>query len=448
MSEIHTLNQGDVDVEKDRIALWRSERSRVAEQEKALRIEARETARLQAASEAATLRQRAARSLIPTEDELTRTHNLIHKRHRRERLRLKGQFAVLVFLPVLLCLFYLTMIATPLYEARSVIAITKPGAASEQNANGLLGALNGPTNLQEVFMAHEYVQSQAMMDALENATGLVATLSSDKIDPAQRLRDLPGLPISKHDQFGRFVESAVNIQTGMITLYVRVPSRDDAVAISDVILGQTANQINALNDELFDQRLAFAEVTVVNAQQQLSSAQADLVSLQIKSREVDPRVRVAAIYENIRQLEANALALNSDVQKAQIAGRGETFLAQQTAELETRIRGQIDVQRQLLVSDSDGGGTSLNAVLMQYEMADLRVRVAEERVTTALAGLAQASKAAALGRSLFQVVVPPRTSEAATFPNTPSVMLVVTSILTAMFVFVRLLRSGRRAGIT
>ena len=97
MSEIHTLNQGDVDVEKDRIALWRSERSRVAEQEKALRIEARETARLQAASEAATLRQRAARSLIPTEDELTRTHNLIHKRHRRERLRLKGQFAVLVF---------------------------------------------------------------------------------------------------------------------------------------------------------------------------------------------------------------------------------------------------------------------------------------------------------------------------------------------------------------
>lgn len=437
----------DSDPNEDRIAKWRAERLRIAAREKEERLAARNAAKDAARKEAEALRKKAALSLIPTEPELLRTQERLSRNLRRARMAAWAQFAALVLLPLAAIGAYLGTVATPLYEARSVVAVTKPSSAVEQNTNGLLGSLNAPTNLQEVFMAHEFVRSQALMDQLEAEHGFVSTLRSDTIDPVARLRILPGLPFDLHDQFGRFVESTVDVQTGLITLYVRAPDPEQAVAVSDTILALANAQINTLNDELYAQRLRQANDAVARAQSDLTAVQSDLVALQIKSRELDPRERIASIYDTIRRLEEDALALNSDLQKAEIAGRGESFLAQQTAEMEGRLHAQIDAQRQLLVSDGNSGGTSLNAVLMQYEMAELQVRAAEGAVASALAALTEANRDAALSRSLFQVIVPPRTGQAATLPNAPSIMVAAFAVLMTAFVFFRLLRASRQTGL-
>ena len=432
----------------DRIIKWREERLKVAETEKAARIAARDAERSEQLQRTREEQMERARALLPSSEELSATKEAMLRSGRSRRRNSRVQFLLAVVAPVLACFLYLTTTATPLYEARSVIAITKAGGQSDIGGAGLLGAAATPAHLQEVFMAHEYVGSKALMEALETELGLLTQLSSDAIDPLRRIRMDTALPISEQTQFSRFVESSVNVQTGMITLFVRMPTEGRSVEVSGSILGLVAEQINTLNDDLLRQRLNQAEVTVTDAQSELQSAQEALVQLQIESGEVDPRVRVSAIYSTIQQLETEAMRLNTDLQRAEIAGRGETFLSQQTQELEARVRDQIGEQRALLVDPSGPGNVSLNSLLMQYELAELRVRLAEERVTTSLVALAEAGQAAALGRSVFQIVVPPRTSTIATYPNTPSIMLVVVLVLLAVFVFLRLLLAGRSVGLT
>lgn len=432
--------------EDERIRKWREERHRIAEAEKAERLRQRDADRARDAKEQHDVETSIAASLLPTSADLRAIETKIAQRTSRARRALYLQFMTFCVLPVAVVAYYLMAIATPLFEARSVIAVTQPGATHSPNTPGLLGSLNTPINLQEVFMAHEFIQSQAIMDALEVETGLISFLSGPAIDPAQRLRDIPMLALEKRNQFSRFVHSSVDIQTGLITLYVRSPSQAEAVEISDSVLALVAGQVNTLNTDVNGQRLALASKTVSQAQEQLTDAQTRLVSLQLESGEVDPKERVASIHLMINQLEAEALSLGSEIQRAAVSGQSESFQTQRAVALRDRLQAQINEQRALLMSGGADGAESLSALMMQHQLAGLRVNIAEEALTTALAGLADTQKSTAMASSLFQVVVPPRTGIQPAAPNAPSIILVTFVISLTIFALWRMTIGGRQFG--
>lgn len=419
--------------EDERIRKWREERHRVAETEKAERLRQREIARALEADEQAAMVAAEAAKLLPSEEEIATAAQQLQKQHRSVLFRHMIRFSLICFLPFVMAAYYLRAVATPLYEAKSVIAVTKPSGVSETTTSGLLGSLNSPSNMQEVFMAHEFIQSKAMMDTLETEIGFVTTLSSDRIDPIQRLRDVAVLNYSKQAQFSRFVESAVDIQTGLITLYVRTSDPATAVTVSDTILKLVAAQVNTLNVDVIDQRRALADQNVRSAQQQLTNAQTDLTGLQLRSGEADPAERISSVYAKISQLENDALAVGHDIQKAEVAGQKDSFQTQRAIELLDRIEQQIAEQRTLLVSGNADGGLSLNALMMEHQLALLRVNIAEEALTASLSAQSDATQAAALSRSLFQVVVPPRTADIAGAPNAPAILIVLSIICFALF---------------
>ncbi|SEW43467.1 Capsule polysaccharide export protein KpsE/RkpR [Cognatiyoonia koreensis] len=430
--------------EEARIRKWREERLRVAETEKAERLRLREAERLRAVEEEAARQVEERDRLLPSDQDIAAEAARIDRVNVGMRRRLYLRFAILCVLPMVLATVYLLAVATPMYEARSVIAVTKPVAVSGASAGGLLGSLNSAPNLQEVFMAHAFIQSQAMMDGLENDRGFITHLSSDRVDPVQRLRDLDALSIDKHDQFSRFVDSAVDIQTGLITLYVRTPDPADSIAVSDTILAMVATQVNALNVDVIGQRLLLAEQSVQAAQAQLTAAQTALLELQLDSGEADPAARIAGVYMIIRQLEEESLLLGQDIQRAEVAGNGDSFQTQRANELYDRLQTQIADQRAILVSAGDAKEQSLNAVMMQHQLAALRVGIAEEALTVALAAQTEATQSAALSRSLFQVVVPPRTAAIPTSPNVPAILVLVGVLSIAVFALWSACVSGRR----
>ena len=432
--------------EDERIRAWRAERARIAAEDKAQRILQRKTERVQSAQTATQDRKSAAMDLLSSvqpEPAPTAVAGTVRKPGLFTRLGRWPLFFVVVIAPLAIVAFYLLTVATPLYEARSVIAITKPSESGNASRSGLLGGVQGPSNLSEVFRAHSYVQSQALMDALEAELGLITEFSGPTIDPVKRLRTIPALSLSKSAQFRRYVESSVDIQSGLLTLYVRAPSDAQAIAISDAVLGNTEEQVQALGQQVFDQRQAHATTVRVAAEKQVAEAQAALVALQIKYQEVDPRNRVESIYATIKDLEAEALKLNSEVQKAEIAGIGDSQQTRQTAELEARIRQQIVDQRTRLVAPDGATAGSLNTLLMEYELANLELGLARDAVQTALKSQAEAGQEAALNRSLFQVVVPPRTAQAAAYPRVPGTLALVLVICLALFSAMTMFRGAR-----
>lgn len=360
---------------------------------------------------------------------------------RRSRLRLASALALL---PLVMTALYLGLFATPLYEARSVIAITRPGDAGNSVQAGLLGG-EKPVNLQDVFRAATFIRSRALMDDLETQTGFVTEVSGDAVDPLRRLRDVPALSITRHGRFDRFVETSVDVQSGLLTLYVRAPDPTRAIAVSEAVLDSAEAQVARLGQALFDQRRADAALMRESAEAQVRDAQARLLTLQMRYQDVDPRQRVENIYARIRGLEDEAYRTRTEIQKAQIAGVGEN---RQTANLETlalQLEAQIRAEREQLVAPEGTSATPLNTMLAEYDDAALELELAREAVREAIEAEIAANREAALNRSIFQIVVQPDTDDIPAYPRTFGTIF---SVLVASAGLLVLLLSGRGGALS
>lgn len=429
--------------EVERIQKWREERARVAAEEKAERVRLAQEARAkELAAEEAERRERA-KAFLPSGQELEEARAAISRRARRRRRRLTLNVCVIILLPTLLVFAYMARIAVPLFEVRSVVGIT---TAAPQDTNGLGGILGGATAnsraLEKAFMADEYLNSRTMMALLERDTGLVTQLSSDQVDPLRRLMEIPFLGIAEADQFNRFVESSIDIQSGLMTIYVRALSPEDARNISDRVLIIMAAHINSLSDQLYRQRIEQAESDVATARQALLTAQQNLTRLQVTSGEANPAVRIEAIYQTIAQLEKELEAIRTDLAQLRVSGGEGSYQAQRMKELEAAQKERIEAFRNQIFS-GDGDTVPLNALLLDHEMATLQVRISEEALTSALGELSQARKDAELGRDQFQVVVPPNASETAAYPDILKAVLITLITTLIAFSLVQMMRVGR-----
>ena len=433
----------ETDDEK-RIREWREERARVAQAEKQDRIEQQKAERAKEDAAQADIRAAEVEKLVPTQHDMDRTAAKISRYHSKKRRFFVAQFAMTVLAPLLAYFIYITLVAVPLYEARAVIAITKPATEQENGIGGILGSLQGPANLQEVFMADEFVRSDALLDHLEAKLNLISRLSSDEMDPLRRLHDFQFIPFPVRQQFTRFVESSINIQSGLLTIYVRMPKAEEAIEISSRVIDRTAQQINDLSADIFDRRVQLAESAASDAQDGLEQAQLTVVELQIESGEANPSIRIESIYTTIRELTAEAQSLTSDIDRAQIAGSGNIYEVDRLTELRASLNQRIEAQRALLISDPKYGEMSLNSLLTRYELAILGVRIAEQRLTASIEGLSNARQSAALGQSIFQVVVPPTVAARPAFPNIPANLFIALFIALAAFALVRMIMPGRQ----
>ena len=460
--------------EDARIAAWRAERARIAAADKAARVAQRKADQAQEALNAEAERKTAAVEFlrsVPNESP-RKTNSPVYsaldshlsvgsgvapavgpvskpvlaatpRPPRRAVARAhpnKGfgtLFLATVLAPMLVVLVYLFAFATPLYEAQSVVTITKSSDTSSGSRAGLLGAMERPTNLQDVFRAETFIRSRTLMDALESDLAFVTTLSSDVIDPIKRLRDLPALSMDAHAQFDRFVTASVDVQSGQLTVFVRAADRDMAIAVSQAVLHHAETQITALDQTLFDARQSHAVHMRKDAETQLEAAQTALVALQVKYQEVDPKNRVENIYGRIKGLEDEAQQLQNEIQKAQIAGVGANRQTEKALALQAQIRSQIEEERATLVSPNGATGVPLNNLLMEYELARLDVDLAREAVKSAIDAQADAGREAALNRSLFQVVVPPNTAENTVYPKVPGSVALSLLLCLALFAAIR-----------
>jgi capsule polysaccharide export protein KpsE/RkpR len=432
--------------ETERVRKWREERAAVAEKEKQERVRVAKETRARELAAQQDEDKAAAATLLPDRETLEATKNRIRQKYRRAKHWFTLQIIMFVIVPTGLVVGYLGWYAVPLYEAKSVISITKPANDNSGGLGGLLGAVgSGSGDMNETFMADAYIKSQALIDQLEEKTGLVTYFSSDALDPYMRLRQVPFLSITKEDGFAYFVFSSIDIQTGLLTLYVRAPEPDMAIEISNNVLDLTAKQINTLSESLFRFRTELARQSVSEARSVLTEAQTTLTRLQVESGEINPTVRIEGIYATITSLEAELADIEGQIQLSDDTGQTDRFVGQRLSALKENVLELIDTQRARLVSPPKDGGRSLNQLLLDYELASLQLRIAEETLSTAILALASSSDDAALDQSQFLIVVPPRTSDYATIPNIPKAGFVAFLLFLSALSLYRLMPSARKS---
>lgn len=438
--------------EEERLKKWREERARVAEEERRLRLEKAESDRQQRIAETRHTRERQtqaeedarvdeARRMLPAADSIVEVRQRLATQARDRKRRLTRQLAAFVLGPALLYTLYAALIATPMYETRSVVVVTKPATDQGGALGGMLPGFSSGANLNEAFQAYEFIKSRALMQTLEEKDRVVSRFASNAVDLLNRLREVPLLGLTHHGQFGNYVDASINIQNGLVTLYVHAPSARESVALSQLVIDTTARHINDLAEELFAERVDQADKAVVAARVQLRDAQAALTQLQIDSGEIDPRARVEGVFASLAKLTLDAQILRGEIETAEVAGISDTNQVKRLRERERLINERIAKEREQLVQNEEGAGQSLNAMLLDYELALLEVKIGEEILTAALQSAEQARKDAALGRNFFQVVVPPTPTEHPSRPNVFRSAVLSLLLLLASFSVAKLVMS-------
>ncbi|MBW6507618.1 MAG: hypothetical protein K0B00_12845 [Rhodobacteraceae bacterium] len=378
---------------------------------------ARATANAVAAAFAGT--QATTHTHIPGGNEIEEARALMHARLRKRRAQSFGLFALTVVIPVLVMLTYLQLYVTPLYETRAVIAISQPNQQGQSGGGGVLGALGGGPGMSQAFKADEYVRSQV--------------LPRDLADPrwAPRLAAAGISPGDLVTQMGaaKTVDSSIDIQAGLMTVYARMATPEQAVALSGVVLDLISDHVEVLGAQLGDQRLSVASNSVDTARNDLLEARSDLVELQISAGDVDPVQRVFATYSRIAEIEMEISDLQGQIDHSAVAGANETYETQRLRALIDKLKDQADTSRRSLVDrDGDGDSKSLNQLLMDFELAAQNVKIAEETLSSALSAWSRAQAEVALERSVMQVVVPAVTPQSPRYPRL-LVSLFITAII-------------------
>jgi len=426
----------------DRIAKWRNERLEKAEAEKQERLNLRELQRQSEEDQKKQAKLQVAKALLPSALELKVQRSALAQNKQRAKNKARALFLLCVILPVAIGAVYHAFVATPLYSASAIVAISKPTSETEAPSANLFNTAPQNANLNEVFMADAFIRSGAMRDRLEDEIGLISRWSSEQIDPIKRLRSVAVLGITPETFIQNYLESQVDIQTGLLTINIHDPQADTAKAGLDLILSEIDHHLNLINKAQFDAQAALAQTNMQQAEEDLAAAQKALSEIQIATREVDPELSVANVYNAIRQLEAEAMALEAEVQRSEITGRGGTFRTEQTRQLANEMRTETEALRSALVNETNGS-VPLSRALLEHQSALLDVEIAEAALANASHQVILTERIATQNKSFLQIVVPPSVSSEPTNRNAlPSLTLIAVMSL-AVFTFVRLLQTGR-----
>ncbi|WP_028115863.1 hypothetical protein [Ferrimonas senticii] len=421
--------------ENERLAKWRAERAAVAEQQKQQRLAEKE----QQQQRQQQANREAAQALIPTAEAVPDSQLQYRQRQTAQRRQLRQQLLLLVLLPTLMVFVYQSVIATPLFTAKTVLSVSsKQGEDTVSTLGGLTG-LGGQTSRMDVHSALAFLHSHELLEQLEHHQGTLSRLSSDRVDPFYRLRNLPLLMSSINSRAAGFIKSSMDIQSGLITLEVQDLTPEDALRGSALITQLVSRKTDELSNQLFSSRLSSVNQTVAEARQTLTDATLQLTQLQLDSGLQDPMTHLSLAYQNIATMENELLAIQLQLEKFQASNSNNAqtrILKQQQLQLRQRLD---NARANLLNGNGDG---QMNQLIRRYNQAQLEVQIASEILTAALQAQTETEQEAALGRSMVQIVVGPQVQSTASHPRVLQSTLLAAVCFYMLFLLVRLVRRG------
>jgi len=422
-----------LEADQERIRLWRLERQKIAEVERQKRLAEREQQKLEEAESKAAEVANSAVQLSPTQTEQSDSTAHVIKRVRWRRASLGLQALAFVALPMAILVYYYFWVATPLFQARTTLAFEKFASNEVTSQTRVIG--NGPrADLQLAFSADAFIKSQNMLDLLESKWGLKEELSGNEIDPIKRLRGGEWFLPDETAQFRKFVDSAVDVQTGFLSIEVNGMTPQRAQDISDYIVEALRLRVLSDNDARASATTKSAEDALTAAENAIRGARSTLVALQIEHAMMNPTEELQRITDAIAIKESEIEGLNLKIARSEISGRGSSINTQQDMQLRDLLLTEVEAIRLDLLS----GNPSLTEIAAMFESAELEIVLAERRLDAAYQALADVSAANRLPDNQVSIVVPTQTASAPQYPRKLSGLLTAFVILCAVFFFARI----------
>ncbi len=378
--------------DEERLAAWRAERAKVAEEgraerlrqadedrrkrmeafeeDKERRVEEAARKREEAAAQAEAERLEKAAERLDTLEDLETARARLNQRRRRGNLTLAARFVVLVLLPTCLALWYYTQVATPIYGSRAIFAVQTLGndPATEDRLQA------SAASNRDAFIARAYITSPDLMELMAEEHGFIAHFDGARDSITAWAMTAAGETRPAMDTYLRHVQVGLDIQEGLLTLSISARTAEDAARFSDIILDYTQAHINELAGNRQRRQLSDIATEVALASEKLGATRRKLADLQIETGEIDPASRAASIYGLVADLERELTSERRSLED-QIARSGATnAVVQHSKKKIFQLEQSIADQRAILVSDA--GDHSVNRQIAEFEYAKVDIDLA------------------------------------------------------------------------
>ena len=360
-------------------------------------------------------------------------------RRRRKLALMWSKIAVFVLLPTFIAGWYYFFVATPMYSSRTEFVIQQATASAA--VSSLFTGTSFATS-QDSVAVQGYLQSQDVMELLDQDTGFRTHFSDPAIDPIQRLAP-DANNSATYALYKKTVKISYDPTEGLVKLEVSATDPGKAVEFSRALLNYAELRVDQLTARLRGDQEKSAAQSFADAQLQLQKAQLKLVELQQKTKTFSSEVEVGLITTQIGTLDAQLT--QEKLALAQMEANANPNTARMDP-VKTRIatlQDQIS-QLRLRLTESGADGPSIASVQSELVMAQADVATRQMMLAQATTAMETTRIEANRQTRYLSIAVQPVAADDPSYPrafeNTLVVMLIFGGIYLMVSMTIAILR--------
>ena len=341
-------------------------------------------------------------------------------RTRRRHRLLLWSYLFFVLLPACLVGYYLWFQAQDQYTSSVGFTVRREEAPSAVDLLGGLSNLSTASSSDSDIL-YEFIQSQQLVGRIDRALDLRSSYARHHdVDPVFALR--PGSTIEELVRYWRrMVRIAYEPGTGLIELQVLAFSPEEAQAIAQEILAESAEMINTLSAVAREDAMRYAREELDVAVEQLKQAREALTAFRSRTQIVDPAadIQLQMGLLNTLQQQLGEELISADLLRE--STRSDDPRITQSEQRIAAIRERIRQERDKFGSGGDaaGDGEDYATLVAEFERLSVDQEFAEQKYTSALQNFDAAQAEAQRQSRYLAAYLQPTRAESAEFPRRP-----------------------------
>ena len=296
-------------------------------------------------------------------------------------------FLLTVVVPTAFALIYYGIFASDIYTSESSIVVRSPERQSTSALGIFLRGAGFSRAQDDSYTVQDFVLSRDALKVLVREAKIDQAYGSSEVD---RLARFGGIDFdSSFEALFKYYQKKVKVQTdttsSITTLSVKAFKAEDALRINQILLAQSEQLVNRLNERGRRDMITYAQNEVTTAEQKAKSAALALSSYRTQKGVLDPERQAGAQLQQVAKLQDELIATTTQLSQL------KTFTPQnpQIPSIENRaktLREEIANE----TGKATGGQSSLANKAGDFQRLTLESEFANKQLASALSSLENA----------------------------------------------------------
>jgi capsular polysaccharide transport system permease protein len=322
---------------------------------------------------------------------------------------------LLIAAPVLLAVFYFTVLAADRYVSESIVTVRQANqdAAALPGTALLLAGITPPAREDNLYL-RQYIHSLDLLKKLDAELNLRAHFEAENLDPFYRLWGG-----TSQEWFLEYYRARVEVLfdeiAGLLTVRVQGFEPEFAQKLNAAILRDSEAFVNAYSQRMAREQMQFAEGELDRAAQRLQAAKTEVLAFQTKYKLLDPTAEAQASGALVAELQATLARQETELRALRSYLNEDSFQVQALRNQVDAIRKQLEAERSRATNGQRD--VRLNEQAARFQDLLLRAGFAEDTYKLALAAVENARIDASRKVKSLVVIESPHQPEEAIYPR-------------------------------